>query len=581
MKRWILREHDADIALMTKVLKITPALAHVLAGRGIRSKNTAIKYLDPQLAYLHPMEGMAGVSEAVDIIKKAVSDGKKICIYGDYDVDGVSGTVILHKALTKLGANVDYYIPHREREGYGLNIPAVEELAKDFQVLIAIDNGIAGVSEVERAVELGLTVIIIDHHNPQFDENGAELLPPAHAIINPKQSGCPYPFKEMSAAGLAYKFAGHLGVATDEMLIFTTMATFCDVVDLVDENRILAKNGLHTLNVHGTENVGLHTLVKARNLEYNEIDDFAMGFIIGPCINASGRLDSAGIAVELFLTHDVGRAKELAQQLVDLNDKRKEMTTRYVDEIIGGLPDELDDVLVIYSEEIHESIAGIVAGRVKEHAHHPAIVFTKAGEVAKGSARSIEAYNVFEAMSANSDLFLRFGGHPMAAGATMEISNVDILRKRLNDASGLTAEDFQPILYGDMALTLEEAIFALAQDLQVLCPFGKANKEPTFFSYNVTTERAEVIGQSGQTLRLTFRCEEGRKIKAVAFKSVDKFAQHLSDNYSKEVAEAFTTGRLKNMTIKMDIAYNLRINTWQGNSSLQLHILDFKHPAPR
>ncbi|MCL2855450.1 MAG: single-stranded-DNA-specific exonuclease RecJ [Defluviitaleaceae bacterium] len=574
-KRWILRGHDADTDLMAKVLKISPPLAHILAGRGVRSKNTAIKFLNPLLDYMRPLDGgiMVGVAEAAEIVRKGIADGKKFCIYGDYDVDGVSGTVILHKALTKLGGNVDYYIPHREREGYGLNIPAVEQLAGDYQILIAVDNGIASIAEVERAVELGLTVIIIDHHQP------AEVLPPANAIINPKQAHCPYPFKEMSAAGLAYKFAAHLGVGDDEGLIFAAMAAFCDVVDLVDENRIIAKNGMHLLTTKGVENLGLATLVKLRNLEYNDIDDFAMGFIIGPCINASGRLDSATLAVELFLTDSHERASQLAIKLVDLNDERKEMTARYVDEIIKNLPEQLDDVLVIYHEHIHESIAGIVAGRVKEHTNHPTLIFTKAGDVAKGSARSIEAYNVFEAMNANKDLFMRFGGHPMAAGATMEIHNVDILRQRLNNASQLTTEDFSPILYGDMQLNLEDATFSLAGDILAISPFGKANKEPVFFSQSVVTERAEVIGQSGQTLRLNFRDSNGRKITAVAFKGVDKFTDFLAENYSEDVAKAFTAGRLKNMTIRMDIAYHIRINTWQGNASVQLVILDFKHPA--
>ncbi|MCL2234862.1 MAG: single-stranded-DNA-specific exonuclease RecJ [Defluviitaleaceae bacterium] len=578
MKKWILKNHDADTALMAKTLKITPGLANLLATRGVKTRNTAIKYLNPLLDYLHPMGDMAGVSDGVNIINQAITNGDKICIYGDYDVDGVSSTVILMKGLTALGANVDYYIPHREREGYGLNIPAVEALAQDFKVLIAVDNGIASIAEVAQAVELGLTVIIIDHHNPQFDDAGYEVLPAAHAIINPKQSACPYPFKEMSAAGLCYKLALHLGVATEEMLIFAAMAAFCDVVDLISENRIIAKNGLRLLTKNGTTNLGLDTLVKRRNLEYNDIDDFAMGFILGPCINASGRLDSAALAVELFLTDDKDKAAELAQRLIDLNEERKEMTGRFVDEIIESLQEPLDDILVIYHEGIHESIAGIVAGRVKEATHHPAIVFTKAGEVAKGSARSIEFYNVFEAMSANKDLFLRFGGHPMAAGATMEIGKVDELRKRLNAQSRLTAEDFTPILYGDMELTLEEATFDLAQSLDLLTPFGKANKEPVFFSYAVVTERAEVIGKSGETLRFTFRSDTGRKITAIAFKGVSKFAEHLENNYREDVAKAFTAGRLKNMTIKLDIAYNLRINTWQGNSSLQLVILDFKHP---
>ncbi|MDR2168076.1 MAG: single-stranded-DNA-specific exonuclease RecJ [Clostridiales bacterium] len=585
MRRWILRENDANIDLMAGVLKISPILCRILANRGIRTKNTAIRYLNPILGYLHDTAKMLGIAEAVDIIRHGIAEGAKFCIFGDYDVDGVSATVILRRVLAQLGADCGHYIPHRIHEGYGLNLAAIEQIADEYQVLIAVDNGISAVAEVARAAELGLKVIILDHHQPAT-EAGAEILPPAHAIINPKQAACPYPFKELCAAGIAYKFALHLCEefgksfeAAGEALIFATIATFCDVVDLVDENRIIAKNGLRLLTRQNTENsinIGLNALVKARNLEYNSIDDFAIGFILGPCINASGRLDSAGLAVRLFLSEDEAEAEELADKLAALNDERKDLCAKFVDEAIKNLPEDLDDVPVIYIPEIHESISGIVAGRIKEHTGRPTLVIARSGEVAKGSARSIEAYNIFEEMQKCKDLFLRFGGHKMAAGVTLPIENIDLLRKRLNAASQLAPEDFLPIIFGEAWLDLDEITFELAQEIAALSPFGKANREPAFFTRGIFTERAEIIGKSGETLRLTFRSEQGRKITAVAFKSVEKFIKLLEENYSEGVAQGFAARKTPNLHIKLDIAYNIRINTYMGNSSLQLVIMDFK-----
>jgi len=585
MAHWITKETDANIPLMAEVLKISPILCEILANRGIRTKNTAIKYLNPSLKYMQDIKSMKDTRPACDIILKGISDGKKFCIYGDYDVDGIASTVIMYKALSGLGADCSYYIPHREHEGYGLNIAAAEKISAVSDILITVDNGISAVAEVAASKELGMTVIIIDHHEPQTETEYAESLPDADAIIDPKQAECGYPFKEMSAAGIVYRFAAFLYETcgkdfdiADEALIFAAIAAFCDVVDLVDENRIIATCGLALLNSKTSSNIGLNALVKARNLEYNKIGAFDIGFIIGPCINAAGRLESAEIAIELFLCNDEKRSAELAAKLVELNEKRKEMTANFVEKTIAEISEkELDKVLVIYQPDIHESIAGIVAGRIKDAINRPAIVFTRAeGDVAKGSARSIEQYNIFEEMQKVKELFIRFGGHKMAAGATLAEENIDILRKKLNEACVLDDEDFVPIIYIDKELLLDDITFDLAQSLDGLQPFGKANKQPVFVTREVYTQNAEIIGQSGNTLRLSFRCENGRLIKAVAFKSVDKFAEMLENSYSEEVCKGFLAGRIRNLTIKMDIAYHIEINEWNGNSSLQLRILDFK-----
>ena len=588
--RWITRKTDANIELMAKTLKISPILCEILANRGVRSKHAAIRYLNPLPGYMYDTAAMAGVEHAAALVFDAIRAGKTFCIFGDYDVDGITATVILHKALVALGGTCGYYIPHREQEGYGLNIPAIEKIAKTTDVLITVDNGIAAIGEVARAKELGLTVIIIDHHQPPYhmDENGAliEELPAADAIIDPKQASCAYPFKEMCAAALAYKFSEYLHKTAEkpyknreEAVIFAAIASFCDVVDLVDENRIIAATGLALLNkkTPPPTNVGLNALVRARKLEYNEIGAFDIGFIIGPCINATGRLESAMLGVELFLCEDDAKAMALADRLVQLNDERKDMCAKFVEKVVDSLQNaDLDKVLVLYEPEIHESIAGIVAGRVKDALCRPTIVLAQSGGITKGSARSIEHYNIFEEMQKCKDLFLRFGGHKMAAGVSLATENIDELRKRLNDACVLTDDNFVPNIYIDKELRLDDVTFELADSLNTLAPFGKENKQPLFATHEVYTENVEIIGQSGATMRLDFRLASGRKLRAVAFKSVDKFAEMLSESYSDEVVQNFLHGRIRNMTVKMDIVYHIEINEYNGNSSLQLRIVDFR-----
>jgi len=594
MAKWIFNTNDANITLMAQTLKISPILCEILANRGVRTKNSAIKFLNPLPGYMHDGSTMAGMTEACAVVLDGIRGGKKFCIYGDYDVDGITATTILHKGLTGLGANCGYYIPHREHEGYGLNIQAVEKIAAEglADILITVDNGIAAMPEVSRAKELGIITIILDHHEPPYTiENGikTEHVPNADVIIDPKQATCEYPFKGLCAASIAYKFAEQLYanakkeyIHRREAIIFAAIASFCDVVDLVDENRIIAASGLALLN--NTEqistNIGLNALVKARNLEYNNIGAFEIGFIIGPCINAAGRLDSAKIAVDLFLTEDVEEAARLAARLAELNDERKALCAKFVEKSITELQDvpKLDKVLVIYEPDIHESIAGIVAGRIKDAIGRPAIVLSQSSEggVAKGSARSIDAYDIFFEMQNNKELFLRFGGHKMAAGVTLPKENIDTLRRRLNETCALTDEDFVPILYIDKELELEGITFDLAQSLEKLAPFGKANKQPIFATRQVFAQNAEIIGQSGNTLRLTFRTDSGRPIRAVAFNSVQKFSEKLAVSYSDAVVQGFLSGRMRNLTVKMDVAYHIEINTFNGNSSLQLRVLDFE-----
>lgn len=591
MANWLISETEADIQKMSSVLKISPALSKILANRGIKSKNQAIKYLKPNKNFLNNASTFYDIDKACDIIIEGVQAFKKFCIYGDYDVDGVVSCTIIYKTIKSLGATCDYYIPHREHEGYGLNLAAVQNISDNFDILITVDNGIASIEEINLAKSLGLSVIIIDHHEPhieQLENKSHEVLPNACAIINPKQTKCTYPFKLLCAGAICYKVSAYIFqklakpfIYDDEFIILASIATFCDVVDLVDENRIIAACGLKLLNQEKNQNMGLDALIKARNLAYVDINAYAIGFIIGPCINATGRLKTATISLSLFLSDNTQTAENLAAELVALNEERKALCGQHVDKTIENLKQKqnagnLDKIICIYKEDIHESIAGIIAGRIKDTLNRPTLVFTKSNELAKGSARSISAYNIFSEMQKHSHIFTKFGGHSMAAGASMKIENVETLRKLLNDSCTLCEADFVPTIYIDDELSLDDITFEFAQTLETLAPFGKANKKPIFTTRSIFTTTAEIIGQTGTTIRFTFYSQLNRKFTAICFKQIDKFMDMLQSSFSKNVSDNFYNRKLRNITIKMDIVYNIDINYYKGNATLNLNILDFK-----
>ena len=587
--QWIIDTNDANIPLMAETLNISPLTATVLANRGIRTRNTAIKFLAPDPKHMHDAGQMQDMDKAVSILCESIDTGEKITVYGDYDVDGVTSTVILHKLIERLGGIVSYYIPQREDEGYGLNLSAVAKLAETgTKLLLTCDNGIAAHAEIAEAKRLGIKVIVLDHHEPGFitQEDGTRIdtLPCADAVVDPKRADCAYPFKMLCAGGLAYKFAGHvythknLPFANEnEYISLAAIATFCDVVDLVDENRIIAKHGLAIINAGKADNIGLKALIDARRVEEKTLGAYDVGFILGPCINATGRLEHAAFSVELFLAKTERAANETAAMLAGLNEERKALTTAACDAAMDALPDTLDKVLVLYNPDVHESIAGIVAGRVKDRVCRPVIMLTKSGEgLVKGSARSIEGYHLFEALYANRELFERFGGHSMAAGLTMAEENIPLLRERLNSTCTLTAEDFVPVVHLDGALSLADTTYALAMQLSILSPFGKANPEPKFVTRNVLAQPAELIGANRTTLRFSFETESGRKVKGICFGKADAFADMLSEAYEPSIVEAFRNGTTKGITVWLDIVYSLEINEYNGNTSVQLRVSDFK-----
>jgi len=564
MKNWQMIQTDANLELMAKTLGVSEIAANVMANRGLRTKNTALSFLKPSLDKLHDAMQLKGAKEAVERIAKAITAREKTVIYGDYDADGVMSTAIMYRVLSRLGADVSYYIPHRQEEGYGLNKAAIEKLsAQGIRLIIAVDNGISAAAEVRHGNGLGIDTVIIDHH-----EEGDEL-PPAVSIVDPKQSGCEYPFKELCAAGLAYKMAGALCQymndsfqERDELLVFAAIATLCDIVSLTDENRIIVNSGLAVINANKLINPGLGSLITLRGYLEKTIDSFGVGFVIGPCINSSGRLESANLSVELLLTSDFTRRMELAHKLQELNDNRKNLTAECVERVMEGL-DPKDKVLVIVDEIAHESVAGIVAGRIRDATGRPTILLTPGEGAMKGSARSIPGYNIYEALHANQELFTRFGGHEMAAGMTLPAENIPLLREALNKSCVLTDDDFVTTILIDRELNPDDVTLNLSDELAWLSPFGKGNDEPMFVSRSLIAENVRVIDDKN-TLIFTLLSPGGKKIKAIAFGLNELFHEQLPD------AKSQATGG-----ILMDAVYNVETNVYNGVASVQMRLRDF------
>jgi len=559
-----MRETDANLPLMAQTLKISEATANVMANRGIRTKNTALAFLAPSIDRLHDALKMKDAEKALTRIAAAIPS-EKITIYGDYDADGIMSTAIFCKLLRRLGANCDYYIPHRIDEGYGLNRGAVEKLAETgTQLLITVDNGISAIDEIALAKSLGIATVIIDHHEP------SETLPSAEAIVDPHQSDCEYPFKDLCAGGLAFKFADalckHLNVPfieRDEFLVFATIATLCDIVSLTDENRIIVNGGLTIMNADKMINPGLNSLITVRGFLAKPITTFTVGYVLGPCLNATGRLESAGLAVELLMCEagEVERCMELAYELDQLNDARKQLTAECTTRAIAALNQETDlpKILVLTDTEAHESVAGIVAGKIREKTNHPTILLTLGDGEMKGSGRSIEAYNLFEALYAQRHLFTRFGGHAMAAGLTLPAENIPILRDVLNRNCLLEGNDFRPTIHIDRALNPEEITLQLSGELYRLAPFGKGNREPIFVSHNLFVESVRILNEKN-TLIFTFLLNNNRRLKGLAFGLNEKFNATIN----------------KTADFHLDAVYTIETNEWNGNINAEIRIKDFR-----
>jgi len=530
---------------------------------------------------------MKDLEKGVGLIQRKIAEGKKIRIVGDYDVDGVISTYLLYTALLRCGAKVDYDIPHRIQDGYGIHEGMIKKAQDEgIDTLITCDNGISALKPIDYAKTLGMTVIITDHHEVPFTEDAAGTrsyqTPNADAIIDIKQIDCLYPFKLLCGAGVAFKVIQVLyeamRVPKEEafsLIEYVAIATVCDVVDLIGENRIFVKKGLEMLNK--TQNTGLKALIERTGIEGKTLDVYSLGFIIGPCVNASGRLDSAKKGLRLLLSQDLQDARDLAMELHQLNIERKEMTLKGVEEIvqiIEGSTIKNDKVFIVYKPDIHESIAGIIAGRIRERYNVPTIVLTDAEQGVKGSGRSIEGYNMFEELTKCHELLLRFGGHAMAAGISLDVDKVDALRVLLNHLTTLTEEDLIRKIRVDGLIALDRINLALAQDLTILEPYGKGNSKPLFAETDISVSRSSILGVHKNVLKLKLITKSHKTLDCVYFGDIVAFQDVIIDKFGSDELDKMHSGYKNN--VKLDMIFTVEVNEYNGNRTVQLILKNYR-----
>ncbi|WFA09847.1 single-stranded-DNA-specific exonuclease RecJ [Tissierella sp. Yu-01] len=586
MEKWFIRNKNYDYRKISKQFGVSEILAKLLVNRDIIDDSKIDLFLNPQMKRLNNPECMKDLVKGANIIIDKIKQQNRIRIVGDYDVDGVMSVYILYKGLKTLGADVDYVIPDRVLDGYGINIEIIDMAYSDgIDTIITCDNGISAIEQINHAKELGLTVIVTDHHDiPYKEENEGKtyLSSNADAIINPKQMECDFPEKNLCGASIAYRLIMYLydilnkSSVKDDFLEFIAIATICDVVDLIGENRIIVKNGLKALN--NTNNIGLKALFDLCDIKDRDIGVYHVGFIIGPTINASGRLDSALHALELLLTDDIQEAYEKAKELRDLNDERKDMTLMGVERIVKQIETSSiinDNVIVVYDPEIHESIAGIIAGRIKEKYNKPTIVLTNGNEGVKGSARSIEGYNMYEELSKCKGILKKFGGHPMAAGLSLDSGDINNLRNAINDCCSLTDEDLIPKIYIDMELPIEYINFKIIEEIKILEPFGMGNSKPLFGAKGLKIQKAMLLGSKKNVLKLILISpHKGQRIEGLLFNDAESFIDNLTDKYGKHQFEKILNGIENN--INVDILYYPDINEYMGNVTIQVIISSYR-----
>lgn len=566
---WRVYAKRADFKGIAGKYGIDQVIARIIRNRDICGDAAIDMYLNGDINDMHNPESMKDAVLSVDIITQKIKDKCKIRIIGDYDIDGICSIYILYKGLMAAGADVDYVVPHRINDGYGINEHLIDNAINEgIDTIITCDNGIAAYNQVKYAKENGLTVIVTDHHDVSFDEvNGVKeyRVPPADAVVNPKQEDCQYPFKLLCGAGVAYKLISliyeRLRLDTKDMeeyREFMAIATVGDIVDLIDENRVVVKYGLK--HIAHTVNTGLKALVEECGVDINNISSYHIGFVIGPCLNASGRLDTARKAIELMLCKNTEEAHNMARELITLNTERKQMTedeTAKAIELVEKNDMLKDRVLVIYLPDCHESIAGIIAGRIKERYYRPTFVITNAEEGAKGSGRSIEGYNMYEEINKCKNVLTKYGGHPMAAGLSLETADIDVFRKMLNDNATLDDSDLIPKTWIDVPMPVGYASMGLVGQLKLLEPFGKGNEKPVFADRDLYVKTASIIGKNRNVLKMQLETKEGYIVQAVQFGISDK------DPVPKAGSRIL-------------IVYYPDINVYNGVSSLQIIIKEWK-----
>lgn len=586
-ERWFIKNRKADYKSMSLKYGISELMSKLIINRDIFEDEIIKSYVTPEFNKLHNPREMKDLELAVNILKEKIITNKKIRIIGDYDVDGVISVYMLYTALKKCNANVDYEIPDRIKDGYGINEKIIKEAKDDgVDTILTCDNGISAIDQIKYAKELGLTVIVTDHHDIPFveDENNKKIFlrSDADAILNPKQKDCNYKFKSLCGAGVAFKLIEVLyeefNIDKEEcykLIEFLAIATVCDVVDLIDENRIFVKKGLEKIN--NTTNLGLGELIRENEIQDKTISVYHLGFIIGPCINASGRLDNAKKGLRLLLADEEDEAVHLAKELVKLNAERKDMTMKGVEdaiEIIEGTEIINDKVLVVYLPHIHESLAGIIAGRIRERYNAPTLILTNGEEFAKGSGRSIEEYNMFEKLLECKELLEKFGGHPMAAGLSIKEENIDKLREKLNENSMLKDEDLIKKIKIDCVLPLDQINFRVIEDLEKLEPFGKGNEKALFGIKDVNVIKAQILGENRNVLKLKLKSNSDKIFDGIYFGNIEEFEQTVCDKYNSEELSKLYDGIFND--VKLDFVFYPNINEYNGNVSIQIVIQNYR-----
>lgn len=586
MEKWIEIRKGGNFMEMAKKYGIDPLIARIIRNRDIIDEKEITEYLYGGKEALHNPHLLKDVDKAAEIIAEGIAEKKAMRIIGDYDIDGVNATYILLDGIRRCGGNVDAAIPDRMKDGYGINEHLIEQALSDGkELLITCDNGIAAINEINFAKEKGMTVVVTDHHDIPYrnTEQGKEFLRSnADAIVNPKQADCPYPCKGICGAVVAWKLVQvlyeRMDIPVEEADIFIENAGFAtvgDVMDLTGENRILVKLGLKALE--HTKNPGMKALIAKNKLSDKPLSAYHIGFVLGPCINASGRLDTAKRSLELLLERDEVKASALAGELVELNESRKYMTQQETQKALEQIEKEgreKDKVLVVYLPECHESLAGIIAGRIRETYQRPVFVLTRGEEGVKGSGRSIEAYSMFDKMTEVAELFTKYGGHPMAAGLSMREEDIDKLREQLNQKAELSEEDMAEVVRLDAVLPMSYFTVDTIRQLSVLEPCGKSNTKPVFADRNIKITRAGIVGVNRNVLKLHLLDSKGNPVAGVYFGEVEKFLTFLSEKFGSEEVDAAMHG--KENSIQFAAVYEPAVDTYSGRESVQAIIRCFR-----
>lgn len=571
MEKWVVSAKKADFQGIANRFGVDPVIARLIRNREQISDEEIDRYLHGKLSGLHSWRLLKGIEELLAVLEEKTKRQKKIRIIGDYDIDGICSSYILLKGLKRAGASVDADIPDRIKDGYGISRDLIELAAKDeIDTIITCDNGISAAEQIAYAKTLGMTVLVTDHHEVPYEEledgTKREILPGADAVVNPKQSDCPYPFKDICGAMVAFKvicgFYERMGIAEaelEEFIEFAAIATVGDVMDLTDENRIIVKEGLRRIEY--TKNEGLKALIRVNNLEEREITAYHIGFVIGPCINASGRLSTAKRALRLLLSQDTQEAAHLAADLKALNDSRKELTLKGVEEAVEMVEHtELmhDRVLVIYLPDCHESLAGIIAGRIRERYTRPVFVLTKGEEGVKGSGRSIEAYHMFQELVKCRELLTKFGGHPMAAGLSLPEENIEAFRRTLNENCTLTGDDMTEKIVIDVPMPMSYVTIPLIRQLSLLEPFGKGNTKPVFAQKDVRVSGCRVLGKNRNVVKMKLSDAYGFSAEGVWFGDGDEFLRKLQEKSC------------------FDVIYYPSVNSFRGRDSIEMIVQNIR-----